>query len=281
MDYKDQVIARAWAWGHKDGGRVMNALEEVFSTEWSVGTNLQLKFYEQMIGTPYGAKDKCMDNVVDCAELARIGNYIFHGIDIGNFTDAQYASKLGKMVTENFADLPKCRPLDQPFYKTSALKKTGHTSIIFDAKRIIHSGASENGKRVDFSAITWGKKYWQKGMCVKRFLSDEQYASVIVGGNISAPAPEKWTCGRVLKLTSPRMTGRDVYDLEMALEALGYDCGMTKTEMSTKIGIFGPVCDNALRAWQKNNPECGTNGKPDGKGGKNTVTKLGGVWTGK
>jgi hypothetical protein len=191
MVSKETAVARARAWGHKSGGRVLKALDKVFDTAWPAGTNIQLKFYELMRGTPYGAKDRCMDSVVDCAELSRIGNYIFHGIDIGNYSDAQFKSKYGKTVTTNFADLPKCRPLDQAFYKTSATKKTGHTSIIFDSKRIIHSGAKENGKKVDFSAIGWGKKYWKKGMCVKRFLTDAQYANVIVSASSGGGTPTK------------------------------------------------------------------------------------------
>lgn len=247
---KNTVYARAAKWGHVPGGRVYNALDKAFSPDLPTGTNRLLVFYEALIGTPYGAPNKCIDKTADCAELTRVGHWLFQGDDIGSFTDAQYKSKLGHLVTENFADIPKCRPTDLVFYKTSAVKKTGHVAVVFDAQRIIHSGASDNGKKVNFSPITWGAKYWKTGMCVKRFLSDEQYNSLIVGGVEASPvpAPEKWTCGRILKLTSPRMTGRDVYDLEMALEALGHDCGMTKTETSTKIGIFGPMCDKALRA---------------------------------
>ena len=106
--------------------------------------------------------------------------------------------------------------------------------------------------------------------------------NVLVGeSSQSVVIPAKWTCSRVLKLTVPRMKGRDVYDLEMALESQGFDCGMTKTELRDKNGIFGPMCDKALRAWQAKNPECGTKGKPDGQAGEKSITKLGGVWTGK
>ncbi|HOG02184.1 MAG TPA: S8 family serine peptidase, partial [Clostridia bacterium] len=56
---------------------------------------------------------------------------------------------------------------------------------------------------------------------------------------------------RLLYLTTPRMSGADVYALEMALEALGYDCKMSAAEKSSKQGIFGPACDAALRAFQR------------------------------
>ena len=99
-------------------------------------------------------------------------------------------------------------------------------------------------------------------------------------GESSQPVviPKKWTCSRVLK---PGMKGRDVYDLELALEAQGLDCGMTKKEHETKIGVFGSMCKKAFREWQLKNPECGTKGKPDNQAGRKSITKLGGVWTGR
>lgn len=181
---KEACIARAKQWGHKDGGIVIKAIEASFDPKLPKGTNRMLKFYEGLLGHPYGATDKNIDKKTDCAEMTRVGHWVYIGEDIGNYTDAQYNNKKGKVITENFDDLPKCRPTDLVFYKTSATKKTGHVAVIYDSKHIIHSGASENGSRVGFSAITWGKKYWKKGMCVKRFVSDEQYQALIVGGEI-------------------------------------------------------------------------------------------------
>lgn len=278
----NEAITRARAWGHSDNGRVITALREIFASSYPTGTNLELVFLDKMRGTPYGSVDKCMDKVVDCAELIRGTFYIFHGIDIGNFTDAQYKSGLGTTVSKTFADIYDAKPLDVVFYDTSSSKITGHVAIVYDDDRIIHSGASENGKKVGYSKKTWNKK---KFICIRRFLTDEQIANVTVSGVQPVPEPKTWTCSRVLKLTTPRMKGRDVYDLELALEARGFDCGILKKEHAEKIGIFGPNCNKALRAWQAKNPECGklVKGKwvPDGHAGERTVTKLGGVWTGK
>lgn len=55
---------------------------------------------------------------------------------------------------------------------------------------------------------------------------------------------------RLLYLATPRMTGPDVYALEIALESLGYDCKMSNNEKTSKVGIFGPACDAAVRAFQ-------------------------------
>ena len=182
---KEACIARAKQWGHKDGGIVIKAIEASFDPKLPKGTNRMLKFYEGLLGHPYGATDKNIDKKTDCAEMTRVGYWVYIGRDIGNFTDAQFKNKSGVVVTEDFNALPKCRPTDLVFYKTSSVKKTGHVSVIYDSKRIIHSGASENGKKVGFSAITWGKKYWKKGMCAKRFITDEEYQALIVGGEIT------------------------------------------------------------------------------------------------
>ena len=66
--------------------------------------------------------------------------------------------------------------------------------------------------------------------------------------NDAAPVVE---AGRVLYLTTPRMSGADVYALEKNLEALGYDCKMSSGERSSGIGVFGPACAAALRDFQK------------------------------
>lgn len=56
---------------------------------------------------------------------------------------------------------------------------------------------------------------------------------------------------RLMYLTTPRMSGSDVYGLELQLEALGYDCKISDGERSSGIGVFGPACDVAVRAFQK------------------------------
>lgn len=90
---------------------------------------------------------------------------------------------------------------------------------------------------------------------------------------VESPTPS-WSCGRTLKLMKTMQTGDDVMCLQIALTGAGFPCGKID-------GEFGPKTDKALRAWQEKNPECGTNGKPDGKAAKKTIEKLGGTWTGK
>ena len=120
---KAACIARAKQWGHKDGGIVLKAIEASFDPKLPNGTNRMLKFYEGLLGHPYGATDKNIDKKTDCAEMTRVGYWVYVGRDIGNFTDAQFKNKSGVVVTEDFNALPKCRPTDLVFYKTSFQRK--------------------------------------------------------------------------------------------------------------------------------------------------------------
>lgn len=234
-----QIIARAERY-HSSDGRVVKAVKEVLATNYPCGTNRILMFVQKFIGLKYGARNMNMDNMVDCAELWRITFYIWFGMDIGSYSDAQYLNRTATIVTDDFDALPKCRPLDLVFYKTSSKKRSGHVAGIFDTARIFHSGASENGSRVNFSKITWGRRYFTSPMYVKRFLSDEQYASVIVGGKIDE---HDVPYAGLLKFGSK---GDAVKKVQSALKALGYFKGAVK-------GNYLVLTRKAVRAYQKAN----------------------------
>ncbi len=61
----------------------------------------------------------------------------------------------------------------------------------------------------------------------------------------TTPTPVTFT--RRLSLTDPRMSGNDVYLLQTRLKELGYD------DVGTPDGVFGPMTDKAVRAYQKDN----------------------------
>jgi hypothetical protein len=177
MVNKDEVIARALK-HHSKTGRALNALNKVFSTDYPAGTNLVLKFAELFKGLPYGHSNMCMDKNVDCSEFWRIIYYIWFGVDLGNFSDAVYYNRLGTTITTDYRELgTKCRPLDLTFYHTNRNKKTGHVSGIFDSTRQIMSGAAVNLGKVGFTGFKWHSSIF---MCAKRYLTDEQIASVTV-----------------------------------------------------------------------------------------------------
>lgn len=227
---------------HDENGRVVTALDKIFATEYPAGALLPLKFYEAMIGTPYGARDMCMDRMVDCAELPRIGNYIFFGIDIGDFSDAQYKNKKATTVTTDFDAVPALWPLVQLFYKTSSTKDTGHTSIWHDPSRIIHSGAKENDARVGFSALDWNKSRF---VCARSFLTEAEILSATVGG--IPVLNEDVAYWRMLKYKGvPYTNGADVLRIQKRLKELGYFAGSLG-------GNYGPITAAAVIAFQKQN----------------------------
>lgn len=88
-----------------------------------------------------------------------------------------------------------------------------------------------------------------------------------LGGEWKA-AGTTWSVSRILKKTSPLMKGADVKALQSALIAKGYSCGGTGAD-----GEFGKNTESAVKSFQK-----AAGLTMDGKAGKNTVTKLGGVW---
>jgi len=262
MVNKDEVLQRAIEWKHSPTGRVITALKEIFSTAYPDGTNIELRFYEKMKGLPYGHPNKCIDKKTDCAELPRVGTYLFHGIDIGSYTDAQY--KNGEFITKDFNEIGKAKPLDLAFYKTSALKKTGHVAIVFDDDRLIQSGAAVTKQKVGFTSRLWlpvGKTE-SCFMGVKRYLTEEQIASVTIGGNQSGGNP---VLTRLLKKKSPMMRGEDVKTVQIALFNRGYTL--------VPDGVFGKETDSRVRKYQKDNGL-----KVDGIVGEQTAKSLGLGW---
>ena len=180
---KVSIYARALQ-KHKKGGRVLKALDKAFAAP--DGINKMLVFLYAMKGTPYGHVDMCMDKVVDCAELPRIAIWIFFGIDIGNSSHSQYINPAGKVITKNWNDLPKCRPLTLAFYDTddkrTAIRRDGedHVAVVYDAKHLIQSGAKVTGSKVGLTPILWHPAdYDGHFLCAKDFLSDEQYNSLM------------------------------------------------------------------------------------------------------
>ena len=77
-----------------------------------------------------------------------------------------------------------------------------------------------------------------------------------------------FTVGRLLKKTSPLMTGEDVRDVQAALIAKGYSCGNTGAD-----GEFGSNTESAVKSFQK-----AAGLTADGIVGEKTTQALGGEW---
>jgi hypothetical protein len=128
-----------------------------------------------------------MEHKVDCAELLRIGFYIYIGIDIGSWSDGALYDSDGQTIGDDYDDLKDVPVLSAILYKTSKKKKTGHAAAKINDYQIIQSGASEHKKKVGISDLYWGKgKY--RIVAIRRFLSDKQIDALTVKED--NPVPE-------------------------------------------------------------------------------------------
>lgn len=81
-------------------------------------------------------------------------------------------------------------------------------------------------------------------------------------------AAQAWKVSRLLRVTLPLMEGEDVRALQLALIAAGYHCGIKGAS-----GVYGRETAQAVRFYQAYHGMI-----VDGKAGKYTVQRLGGVW---
>ena len=105
---------------------------------------------------------------------------------------------------------------------------------------IIQSGAKEHGAKVGISDITWSKSRF---ICIRRFLSDEQYAGAIVGDvDTGETEAQYW---RLLKNEGvPYANGEDVLRVQTTLKELGYFKGSLG-------GNYGPITEAAVKEFQR------------------------------
>lgn len=128
-----------------------------------------------------------------------------------------------------------------------------------------HIGIYEgNGYVLEFRGTAYGAvrtKLAERGFNYWGKIRDVDYGDAKID-------PTKWNVYRLLKYTKPMLKGDDVKELQTRLNAAGFDCGKID-------GIFGKKTEAAVMAYQKAKKLA-----VDGKAGKNTITKLGGVWRG-
>lgn len=269
---KDEILARALKY-NSSNGKTVKALKKVLNAVYPTGTNLVVEFLREMIPLPYGDDSMRLDNSADCSQLVINVLYYFFGIDyLGSYSQSIYnaCQKRGK----KYNTIGEAPILSIVEWKLSNRNPNATHVAIKVSDTEIADTRSKSRPLMFRKYAGWNT---DKITLICDLLTDEQRAAVTVGG-VKPSESAKWTCSRVLKRG---MKGVDVYNMELALERLGFDCGLTKKEKQTGIGEFGPKCLAAVNALQRLYPECGTNGKPDGKAGEKTITKLGGTWTGK
>lgn len=178
MLYNKEDALRRCDQYHDINRSVYKHLKEVINASYPKGTNLVIEFLKRMIGKPYGARNMCMDDVVDCAELPRIAFWIFFEIDPGSWSDGQYYSRKGKTIGKDLQTLIEAPLLALAFYDTSKAKTSGHVSVRISSTQIIQSGANEHNDKVGISAIDWLER---KLIRVRTFLTAAELESITVG----------------------------------------------------------------------------------------------------
>jgi peptidoglycan hydrolase-like protein with peptidoglycan-binding domain len=113
---------------------------------------------------------------------------------------------------------------------------------------------------------------------VKQFQRDKGLrADGVVGpktttalGGLWEDAEAAFAVARLLKLTSPMMSGDDVQAVQEALTAQDYDVGVNGAD-----GVYGPDTAKAVQRFQRNEGL-----RADGIVGPETAQALGGQWSG-
>ena len=101
-------------------------------------------------------------------------------------------------------------------------------------------------------------------------IAGEKTVEALGGTWKGSSAPSAWTVSRLLKKTSPLMTGDDVKNLQKALIAKGYSVGSAGAD-----GEYGSGTEAAVKKFQK-----AEGLTADGIAGEKTVEALGGTWKG-
>ena len=212
-----------------------------------------------------GGIDKdCSKMVLDSAEEA--------GINIGTATYT--GDMLNPLLANGFIDVVasintvtgRGLAIGDILLRPKTASRNGHTAYYIGNGKIVQANADYDGKLGDSSG---------KELCIAKYYNSgwPHVLRYVAEDNAKQVAP-KFRVARVLKASDPNMVGEDVRSVQAALNAAGFNCGKAD-------GNFGDLTGNAVNAFQLKHPECGTNGKPDGKVGKKMVTALGGQWTGK
>lgn len=162
-----------------------------------------------------------------------------------------YSDRTANTFKSQFVECGKISTI--PEIPGLAVWRNGHIGIYEGKGKVLEFRGTDYGcVRTELAGR--GFNYWGK-------LKDVDYGDAKID-------PTKWNVYRLLKYAKPMLRGDDVKELQTRLNVAGFDCGKID-------GIFGKKTEAAVMAYQKDKKLT-----VDGKAGKNTITKLGGVWRG-
>lgn len=150
----------------------------------------------------------------------------------GNY--ANYCTDKGKI-----ADIPRTYQYGEALFVGSKPEEIDHVGWVVgfapdNEPLILHERGLAHGCVIERMSAC-GKKWSYRGLMTKRY---------IYGDAIAETKPEIKNEATVIKLTSPMMRSGAINDLQVALNALGYDCG-------TADGIAGKQTIAGIEAFCK------------------------------
>lgn len=94
---KEVIIKRALKHNATDG-RTLKALRKILDADYPAGTNLVVEFVKEFMGLPYGDDGLRLDKKADCSSFWGSVFYVWFGIDIGSYTESQWANKNARRI---------------------------------------------------------------------------------------------------------------------------------------------------------------------------------------
>jgi hypothetical protein len=150
---------------------------------------------------------------------------------------------------------------DMPGMPGLGVWRSGHIGIYIGADKVIEAGGTRVGVvKTPLSSPATGKA-WKEWLHLRGVICD------CPPGEHEVPE-DAFNVNRLLKLTSPMMSGDDVHDVQEELMARKYSVGGVGAD-----GVYGPDTAQAVQQFQRDKGL-----QADGIVGPKTTTALGGLW---
>ncbi len=239
---------------------IVKFFQKAVKEKWGYVWGLNGVLYTQELAEKYKAQHKGTPNgrhystywTEDCKKwIGKMAADCSGGIVAAMRTKIpNYGDRTANTFKSQFVEYGKISTI--PEIPGLAVWRNGHIGIYEGKGKVLEFRGTDYGcVRTELAGR--GFNYWGK-------LKDVDYGD--------AKIEPVWTVTRLLKYTRPMLRGDDVKELQTRLTAAGFACGKID-------GVFGQKTQAAVKEYQKAKKLT-----VDGIAGKNTVTKLGGVWRG-
>lgn len=240
-----------YVWGGQ--GENHTSISEAWIQERETSTDNAkrvISFWKKQVAAGYGEKLRAFD----CSGLA---TYYLYNLKKLLPADTTANGLKGKCEVLSRSELRKGDWVFRVYQTGKDKGRAYHIGYIVDESLNVIEARGRDTGVVKRSLNAGGSGYWNAYGRPEIFREE-----------IEAGSSASFTVNRLLKKTSPLMTGEDVKDVQAALIAKGYSCGNTGAD-----GEYGSNTEAAVTAFQK---DAGLTA--DGIVGENTTKALGGEW---